>query len=171
MSHRDPVADGERMKKMILAVTVAGLSVLAVAQSDKKKEVKQSDPVVSPRDSSTGMASGKRNGYDVKEAKGAVTEENAASGKVTPEKVEAGSDTLRTASEVSSGKATGKAKTTAQDDWKQQRVAAGDVNGDGKAEVAAPRDAASGQASGKRQHQPMLVNKGEDEKKPEQPKK
>ena|SRR5258707_230410 len=97
---------------------------------------------------------------------------------MTPEKVEAGSESLKTASEVSTGKATGKAKTSASDDWQAQRVAAGDVNGDGKADAAAssnsdvksPRDAASGQASGKRQHQPVSLKK-EDEQKPPSEKK
>jgi hypothetical protein len=45
------------------------------------------------------------------------------------------------------------------------QVSAGDVNGDGKAkqssqsDVKSPRDISTGQASGKRQHQPLLVKK------------
>ena len=35
-------------------------------------------------------------------------------------------------------------------------VALGDVDGDGRADIVAPRDAASGQATGKRQHKPMV---------------
>src|SRR6266571_4704126 len=76
----------------------------------------------------------------------------------------------------------------AQDDWHQQRVAVGDVNGDGKADVTASssaqgsgqnaavntshsniknqRDMATGQASGKRQHQPMTVSKEVDKASP-----
>lgn len=98
------------------------------------------------------------------------------------------------AREVASGHATG--KKTAQDDWQQtgakpvssssdtkpSHVAVGDVNGDGRADVAvssknsahateatastssssnvqAPRDVAGGQASGKRQHQPITMTK------------
>jgi hypothetical protein len=98
-------------------------------------------------------------------------------------------------------KPTGK---TASDDWQtpaaktsqpkitenQKRVATGDVNGDGKADVAAPknpaqpatqntaassassdvkspRDLATGQASGKRQHEPVPPSK-ETEAKPKQ---
>jgi len=57
-------------------------------------------------------------------------------------------------------------------------VAVADVNGDGKADAAAssssdvksPRDIASGQASGKRQHQPVSLKK-EDEQKPPSEKK
>lgn len=37
------------------------------------------------------------------------------------------------------------------------RVAAGDVDGDGRADVASPRDAASGLPTGKRQHKPMML--------------
>ena len=103
--------------------------------------------------------------------------------------------------EASTGKATGK---TASDDWQapaaksidpkttpgQSRVAAGDVNGDGKADVTAPktqgqatlqntaatstssdvkspRDIATGQASGKRQHDPITPTK-QTETKPKQ---
>ena len=138
------------MKKMILVVAVAGLSVLAVAQADKKKEVKQSDTVVSPKDSSTGMASGKKAGYDLKEAKGAVTEESQSS----------------TAREASTGKATGKMENVSADATTQTGTQQAEQH-----EVKAPRDVATGQSSGKRQHQPISINKVEDEKKPEQPKK
>lgn len=37
------------------------------------------------------------------------------------------------------------------------RVSAGDLDGDGRAELASPRDAASGQATGKRQHKPLRL--------------
>ena len=37
------------------------------------------------------------------------------------------------------------------------QVAAGDVTGDGRADVSAPRDTATGQATGKRMHKPMMV--------------
>jgi hypothetical protein len=74
-------------------------------------------------------------------------------------------------------------KTMASDDWHAQtaaktngsnngqpstHVASGDVNGDGRADLTAtkssgstpsPRDAASGQPTGKRQHQPVTVRK------------
>ena len=136
------------MKKMILVVAVAGLSVLAVAQTDKKKEVKQSDPVVSPKDSSTGMASGKKAGYDLKEAKGAVTEES------------------QTSREASTGKATGKMENVSADATTQTATQQAEQH-----EVKAPRDVATGQASGKRQHQPVTMTTTTDEKKPEQPKK
>ena len=118
-----------------------------MAQTDKKKEVKQSEPVVSPRDSSTGMASGKKSGYDVKEAKGAVTEES------------------QTSREASTGKATGKMENVSADATTQAGSQAE------QHEVKAPRDVATGQASGKRQHQPVTMTTATDEKKPEQQKK
>jgi len=142
----------------------AGLSVLAVAQADKKTQ----DSAVSAREASTGKASGKST-YDVKKVEGAKQAAPQDQPKMTPEKMEAGAEGVKKAGEVSSGN--NPSKTTAQDDWQAQRVATGDVNGDGKASVNAPRDAATGMASGKRQHKPLLVNKVEDEKKPEQPKK
>lgn len=138
------------MKKMILVVAAAGLSVLAVAQSDKKKDVKQSEPVASPRDSSTGMASGKKAGYDLKEAKGAIAEESQAAA----------------AREASTGKATGKMQAVSADANTQTATPQAEQH-----EVKAPRDVATGQASGKRQHQPVTMTTATDEKKPEQPKK
>lgn len=130
------------MKKTILVAAVAGLSVLAVAQADKKKDVKQSDTVVSPRDSSTGMASGKKTGYDLKEAKGGITEESQASN----------------AREASTGKASGKMENVSADTNAQSAA---------QHEVKSPRDVATGQASGKRQHQPVTMNAATEEKKPE----
>jgi hypothetical protein len=127
-----------------------------------------SDPnaaaVTAPRDQATGQASGKRQYQPVIIRK--VSDDEAA-----------------TTREQQSPKATG--KTSAHDDWHaaaktttdanhdgatasgQVRVAAGDVTGDGKADVSAssnsdvkgPRDLATGQASGKRQHQPVTPTK------------
>jgi hypothetical protein len=133
------------MKKMIFAVAVAGLSVLAVAQSDKKKEdVKTSTPVVSPRDSSTGMASGKKGNWDLKEGKGAIQDDSQSSN----------------AREAQSGMATGKVQNVSTDASAQQNT------------VKAPRDAATGQASGKRQHQPVtMTTTTEDANKLAEPKK
>ena len=133
------------MKKMILAVAVAGLSVLAVGQSEKKKEVKQSEPVVSPREASTGMATGKKTGYDVKEAKGAVQDENQASN----------------VRDAQTGKASGKVENVSADATTQTADHS----------VSAPRDAATGQASGKRQHKPVTMTTTEDANKTAQPKK
>ena len=155
------------MKKPILVVAVAGLSVLAVAQADKKTDAKQSDSTVSAREASSGMATGKTATYDVKKAEGAKQAAPQSSGKVTPDKMEAGSESLKKV-DVSSTKPTNK---SAQDDWQAKQAATGNANGDGKTQVSAPRDAATGMASGKRQHQPLLVNKDEDQQQPEQPKK
>ena len=146
------------MKSKILVVGFTLLSLFAVAQSsDKKADAKKSS--------------------DTKQ--GTATPSGQVAIKMTPEKVEAGTESLKTASEVSSGKATGISKTSAHDDWNaQQRVAAGDVNGDGKAAAAAPsssdvkspRDAATGQASGKRQHQPVSLDKQGEQKSPSEKK-
>jgi hypothetical protein len=139
------------MKSKILVVGFALISVFAVSQSNNSK----TDTTKKSSD-----------------AKGQATV------KMTPEKVEAGSESLKTASEVSTGKAAGASKVSAHDDWQQQRVAAGDVNGDGKADAAtpsssdvkAPRDAASGMATGKRQHQPVTLKKDDEQKPPSEKK-
>jgi len=167
------------MNNKILVVGLACLSVAAAAQSNEKREQpSSSSTVVSPRDTASGQASGKRMHKPMP-----IRKEYDAAGR-----------------EASTGKATG--KTMAQDDWqatsrstapeskpKGTRVAVGDLDGDGKADVAAtqngqaqeqnatnsrsdvksPRDIATGQASGKRQHQDITITKHSD--KAEAPKK
>jgi hypothetical protein len=139
---------GEHMKSKILVVGFALLSVFAVAQSSSNQaDSAKKSSEAKPRDAATGQASGK-----------------------AAEKP-ADSQSVQTAREASSGMATGKVATTDKNDAQLKRVAAGDVNGDGKADAAAtntngqnaasssvkaPRDIATGQASGKRQHQPVL---------------
>ncbi len=155
------------MKSKILVLGFACLSLVAVAQTNEKqskeKQNQAAAAVKSPRDVATGQASGKV----ALEQKGVVHRDLAAR-------------------DAQSGKATG--KKMAQDDWHQQRVAVGDVNGDGKADVTASssaqgsgqnaavntshsniknqRDMATGQASGKRQHQPLTVSKEVDKASP-----
>jgi FG-GAP repeat len=139
------------MKSKILVLGFALISVFAVAQSNNK-----TDSAKKSSDKAPAAAAAQ------------------PSLKVTPEKVEAGSETIKKVSDV----VPTKAKPSAADDWQAKRVAAGDVNGDGKADVApssssdvkAPRDIATGQASGKRQHQPVSLKK-EDEQKPPSEKK
>ena len=204
------------MSKLLMVGVLAGLSAVAVAQSNSSqdqsssassKAAVSSDQVTSPRDAATGQASGKRTHNPVvirKEVSGRDAMTGQASGVIAPR-------------DSSTGMATG--KTTAQDDWHapagkngsvkpvsvadvdqdgaadrksnstanpngQKRVATGDVNGDGVADAAAqnsgngggqnaainnshsniksPRDLATGQATGKRQHQPVTVNKESD---------
>lgn len=155
--------------KILIVGVLACLSAVAVAQSDQSNEkATAQNQVATPRDAASGQASGKRMHKPM-----TVT-------------AEAGR-------EASTGKATGK---TANDDWQtpvakssqpkttqgQSRVAVGDVNGDGKADMAAPknpgqataqnaaasstssdvkspRDISTGQMSGKRQHDSVTVTK------------
>src|SRR5438876_5062122 len=154
------------MKSKILVLGFACLSLVAVAQSNKKQsKEKQHHPAVavnSLREVVTGHATGK-----------AMSDQKVVHRDLA-------------ARDAQSGKATG--KKMAQDDWHQQRVAVGDVNGDGKADVTAngsahasgqnaavntshsniknQRDMATGQASGKRHHQPMTVSKEVDKASP-----
>jgi hypothetical protein len=146
--------------KILMVGALACLSAVAVAQSDKSKEKAPSqEQATAPRDAASGQASGKRMHKPI-----TVT------------------------AEVGKEASTGSGKS-ANDDWQapaakssqpkpaenQPRVAAGDVNGDGKADapknpgtssdVKSPRDMATGQASGKRQQEPATATK-EPEAKP-----
>jgi len=153
--------------KILMVGALACLSAVAIAQSDQSKQQPPAkEQAEAPRDAASGQASGKRMHKPI-------------------------TVTAEVGREASTGKASGK---TASDDWQTQsaktsqpkitenkgRVAAGDVNGDGKADVAAPttgtssdvkspRDLATGQASGKRQHEPVTITK-EPETKPQQKK-
>src|SRR5947208_7841000 len=163
---RFPAHRREKMKSKILVLGFACLSLVAVAQSNEKQsKEKQNQPaaaVKSPRDIATGQASGR-----------AMSDQKVVHRDLA-------------ARDAQSGKATG--KKMAQDDWHQQRVAIGDVNGGGKADVTASgaahaseqnavinnshsniknsREMMTGQASGKRQHQPMTVSKEVDKASP-----
>jgi len=140
------------MKSKILVVGFALASIFAVAQSSNS----QPDPV-------------KKSSSDAKQP----VDVNTGRVKAAMQKAEASTDASKTTPrEASSGMATGKT----------QRVATGDGNGDGKADVApasnsnsqgtpsnatqsdvkSPRDVATGQASGKRQHQPVTIRKAVD---------
>ena len=143
-----------------------------------------SNDVTAPRDLATGQASGKRQHEPIRLQN--VTEENAAS--KTPQannNQTSRESSTPSVSEIVVTKASDR-KTTAQDNWQApaktpasqtsdgstnqwpSKVATGDVNGDGKADVTLsngssnvtkPRDLATGQASGKRQHEPVTIQK------------
>ena len=124
------------MKNKILVVGFALASVLVVAQSNNTDSTKKKNS----------------------EAKQSV-DTNTGRVKAAMQKADAEAEaSTTTAREASSGMATGKKTAAApKSDPKTVKVATGDVNGDGKAapatqEVKSPRDAATGQASGKRQH-------------------
>jgi hypothetical protein len=156
------------MNNKILVVGFACLSLFAAAQSSpdgSKQKSSDSTPVASPRDAASGQASGKRMHKPLTIQK--VADEDVAARGVAPDK------------------AVG--KKMAADNWQAPvarssqpqnaqagvRVAKGDVNGDGKADVAAtpnsastvkPRDASTGQASGKRMHSDITITKQADKK-------
>jgi len=123
------------MKNKIMVVGFALVSVLVVAQSNN------TDPA-------------KKTNTDTKQSTDAQTDRT----KSAMAKAEAEAQSAAKAREASSGMATGKRTAeTPKSDSRGVKVATGEVNGDGKTapatqEVKAPRDAATGQASGKRQH-------------------
>ncbi len=133
-----------------------------------------SENVTAPRDLATGQASGKRQYQPVIIQK--VTDDNGQSNRES---------STPSVSEIVVTKPTS-SKTTAQDDWQTpaktqappasdgssnqwpSKVATGDVDGDGHANAAInnshsnvkdSKDLATGQASGKRQHNPVTFQK------------
>lgn len=173
------------MNNKILIAASVGLSLFAAAQSqtDKQKPKPSTTQTQNPRDLATGQASGRS--MDQKAKDGIVHRDLAArdvaTGRATGKT--AAQDDWHQQNAVSTGTPAGVKPVSSSSDTKaQSRVATGDVNGDGASDVAAsknsahateaaasttnspskvqnPRDVATGQASGKRQHQPVTVTK------------
>ena len=163
------------MKRKILVVGLACLSAVAVAQSsgnqtnEKKKPTETATEPTAPRDHASGLPTGKQQAAAPAKTDGKTTASDdwdLAKGK--------GAKTSAASWDLAKGKG---ARTAAPQgsDSNGVRVATADVNGDGKADVAtpnnsgpgkgqnppadkakvqSPRDVATGQASGKRQHEP-----------------
>ena len=111
------------MKKTFLVLGIACASLFAVAQSDTQKNQNgQSNAAATTRDAATGQASGKRMHKPMMLS--------------TDQSSQADAQSVNTARETSSGMATG-------------RREASTGMATGKASVQSPRDAATGQASGK----------------------
>jgi hypothetical protein len=133
------------MKRKILLVGLACLSAVAVAQSDGSQQ-KSATPSPAPSSqqvtSPSDMATGQASGKRMHKPVTVTAEDQAA--RESPSKSSLGKTSVR--------------------------VAAGDVNGDGKADVApastsdvkSPRDLATGQASGKRQAASVNEKSGSD---------
>ncbi len=163
----------------------SGKIVSQPAGSNASLNSSSSDKVTAPRDIATGQASGKRQYHPVIIRK--VTDEDAAPSK-GPQASGSQSNRESSAASVSEIVVTkpSASKTTAQDDWQTpartqttqtsdgstnqwpSKVATGDVNGDGHADAAInnshsniknSKDLATGQASGKRQHNPVTFQK------------
>ncbi len=150
------------MKKM-LVVGFACLSLLAVAQtSGNSKTAAKNAKAPAPQNAAAGQAP----------TKGTSADRESSSPSVSEVTVKARASNGRESSQPSVSEATVKAPSS-----KQGHVVAGDVNGDGMPDVAASkgsssgkgqtnRDAASGQATGKRQHQPIQIKKEIDKASP-----
>jgi hypothetical protein len=163
------IKEKEMMKKILVA-GFACWSVLAVAQASGSKDQAASAAQTKdqhPKEVASGQASGR-----------VAPMNNGLEGKVSSEQP-AVTDNKKTAS------------ATEQNGNGQVRVATGDLNGDGHADVTAaalaskptgsqavlsdpaareqvkaPRDLATGQASGKRQYQPVVIMKVQDKATP-----
>ncbi len=142
------------MKTSILVVGLACLSAVAVAQSDGSQQ-KSAAPSSNSHEVSSprDMATGQATGKRMHKPLTVTTQDETAL-RESPSKASLGKTTVR--------------------------VAAGDVNGDGKADVAAtapssntksPRDMSTGQASGKVNVQDLNVMKRSESPAPAAPKK
>lgn len=165
--------------KKILIVGFACLSLIAAAQTNGTgAATSKNTKTTAGRDAASGQASGRQ----APSGKSADRESSAPSvSEVTVTKPAA---TGRESSQPSVSEATVKAPTSGQ-----THVATGDVNGDGMPDVAKSngsssgsgqnaaintshsnikngREAASGQASGKRQHEPLQIKKEIDKASP-----
>jgi hypothetical protein len=164
----------EKMKKMLLVGFVC-LSLGAFAQSSADQgQTSNAKTAAAPRDAASGQASGKRMHQTVTIQPDAAAKDQAT-GKANGGKT-AMDDWSSSAAAKGNGSKNGQSGT---------RVATGDVNGEGKADltpaknsghateknavmnsnssVQSPRDAATGQASGKRVHQPATTTKQSDD--------
>jgi len=187
------------MNTKLLVVGFVSLSLFAAAQSqtEKKKDApKATHEVTSPRDSATGQATGRSSNTQPGDkapvhrdiaAREAST--GQASGKTMAsddwhQQKAASTDGTPQVKPVSATSTDANAKTSGYDVKKQTaaRVAAGDVNGDGvdeataspaagSSDVKSPRDSSTGMATGKRQHQPVLITKESDKASDKTPKK
>jgi len=162
------------MNRKILISVLVCMSLVAMAQSDNaKQKPASSTPVASPRDSASGLPTGKRQYAPVVIRK--VSDDNVAaprdaqsgqaSGKVAAMKLTSAQPAITDNKKTASAKGQGGSGQT--------RVAVGDVNGDGKADattqsgVTSPRDSSTGMATGKRQHQPITITKQVDATSPQ----
>jgi len=149
------------MKARILVAALACLSVTAAAQSEKKTDQTASHEIKSPRDLASGQATGRKANQADQQSSQPATARETGSGMATGKKTEVSGDPhVQEVSNNGDQTAVRESPTKAS----QTKVATGDVDGDGKmdrtsssSEVKAPRDAATGQASGKRQHQPLKM--------------
>lgn len=151
--------------KILMVGALACLSAVAVAQADQSKEkAPTQEQVTAPRDAQSGQASGKR-----------MHKPMTVTAEVGAQAAEPSKPTTKSAMDDWQAPA---AKTSQPKITENNKaVAAGDVNGDGKADVAAPssssdvkspRDMATGQSSGKRQHEPVVTPAKATESKPAQ---
>src|SRR5262249_29661464 len=167
------------MKKTVLIACIACVSLIAAAQSSQSNGQATSASDAKPRDLATGQASGKRQHQPITITKAAddnsVSAREVQSGQATGKlssSQPAITDNKKTTSPNGQTDASGSASQgaavagspTLPSKGKTQ-ITAGDLDGDGKADVSvqhdvkSPRDSSTGMATGKRQHSPMPVTK------------
>lgn len=175
------------MKSKFLLVGFLGLSLAVFGQSNAdQKQAAASHEVKAPRDLATGQASGKRTSQASGVAAGDVNGDGATALRESPSKASLGKTSVRVGSSdaASANGATEIRESPSKASDGKTSVHAADLDGDGKADraagngprqttsqdgtfntssdVKAPRDLATGQASGKRQHAPVTITKESD---------
>lgn len=183
--HPKEVASGQASGKTVAPRDIAtGQASGKTASKPAGSQAVLSDPtssqqVTAPRDLATGQASGKRQYQPVVIMKVQDKATPLATEQQSPGKVMASDDWQAKAKTSGNthvspadmnqdGAADRESPSTSRPKGQQARVATGDVSGDGKADAAIntshsniknTKDTASGQMTGKRQHQPLTVTK------------
>ena len=176
------------MKTKILVAALACLSIAAVAQqsNSEQKQSPKTGQVTSAREAATGKATGKTTAQDdwhqqnkasnsdvqLKNVSSpTASTDDAAAVRESPSKASSGLRESPTKASSGLRESPTKASTGLRESPTRQtvRVSVGDVDGDGTADktaatssqgnVQSPRDAATGQATGKRQHGSITVIK------------
>lgn len=156
------------MKNKILVAALACLSVAAVAQqsASEQKPSPKTSTAAAPRDAATGKATGKTMAHDDWHAsQGTMVRESPSKSSLGVRESPSKASTMvresptKHSAGISAGDVNG--------DGMADKIASGHSNGSGQnaainnshSNIKSPRDSASGQASGKRQHQPVSVTK------------
>jgi hypothetical protein len=155
------------MKNKILIAALACLSVAAVAQqSASEQKPASTTSAAAPRDAATGKATGKTMAHDDWHANQATSvRESPSKGSLGVR--ESPSKASVMVRESPSKQSLGVSAGDVNGDGMPDKTASGHSNGSGQnaainnshSNIKSPRDSASGQASGKRQHQPVSVTK------------
>ncbi len=151
------------MKKTFLVAGIACVTMMAAAQSNARQDSSaQASGAVSQRDVATGQPSGRRQHDPFTVPKSTDASSPGVMVRESPSKISLGRTSVaadtqaNTANTMNGGDATGRTVVKSKSNITNNRVAAGDVNGDGAADLAVSPTPAPAQMKGdfSRGHQP-----------------